>query len=406
MYEEVVDMDLMSYLIDLLLNILPNELSYDHRVGGVIWGILIVLYPFFTGLIAGSFVVSSLAYGFGNKKYYKIAGLALLLSGALMTAPLFPMVELKQPERATLIFTNPHIFPSETYPGVSPMAVFGVVYLAYLIVLAIEIIFTFRADMAKRYEEKGGILNRIFSLGMGYDETVVKRDRAIVKTLALIGIPLAATFHAYVGFLFSSIKARPLWIDPIIPAHFLASAVFSGSALLVIAYYIFTKLSSEKALDVDLLKGLGGIMMWSLLIAMGLELISEASRTYYSLPGEGMLFYEELISEMGIRTPYYALSILILVLLLIPQLRSNVKVLMLTSLLALVQVFMYRWMSVLTPQLLSRTAMGLLEYNIEFLELRLSIGVVALTFLVFIILVWIFPWNGRFATHRDELEVV
>ncbi len=399
-------MDVINYLLKFILEILPNELSYDYRVGGVLWGLLIVLYPFFTGLIAGSFVVSSLAYGFGNKRYYKIAGLALLLSGALMTAPLFPMVELKQPERATLIFTNPHIFPSDMYPGISPMAVFSVVYLTYLLVLAIEIIFTFRGDMARRYEERGGILNKVFSLGMGYDEDSIKRDRVIVKSLALIGIPLAATFHAYVGFLFSSIKARPLWMDPIIPAHFLASAVFSGSALLVIAYYIFTTFSKDGGLDKEVLRGLGSIMMWSLLIALGLELISEASRAYYSLPGEGMLVYEELVAEMGVKTPYYTLSIVILVLLLIPQLRNNVKVLLFTSVLSLIQVFMYRWMSVLTPQLLSRTALGILEYQIEFTELRLSIGVVGLTLLVFIILAWIFPWNGNYATHKDELEVV
>ncbi|MCE4598654.1 MAG: polysulfide reductase NrfD [Desulfurococcales archaeon] len=386
-------------------NVFPNEVAYDYSVGGVIWRFLIVLYPFFTGLIAGSFVVSSLAYGLGNKRYYKVAGLALLLTASLMVVPLFPMAELKQPGRAPEIFTRPHLFPSETYPGVSPMAVFGVIYLAYLILLVFEVLFTFRADMARKAAETGRAIYKVFSLGRGYDEASVRVDRAIVKALAIIGIPLAATFHAYVGFLFSSVKARILWMDTIIPVHFLTSAIFSGTALVVIAYYLAGKLSKE-GIDLNIMKGLGWIMLWSLLISLGLELVSEAARAYYLLPAEGIKYYEELLSRLDVRTTYYALSIIILVILLIPRLRNDVRILLPVSVLSLVQVAMYRWIIIITPQLLSRTEAGFLHYSVEAHEVRLAIGIIALMGLIFVLLTWLFPWNGYYATHRDELEEV
>ncbi len=382
-------------------HLFPNELAYDYKVGGILWGIVIVAYPFFTGLIAGSFVVSSLAYGFGNKRYYKVAGLALLLTGALMVAPMFPMVDLKQPQRAYEIFTRPHIKSSEMFPGVSPMAVFGVIYLAYLVLLAIEIIFTFRADMARKAAETGKLRYRIFSLGMGYSEKEVRRDRTIIKILALVGIPLAATFHAYVGFLFSSIKGRIIWQDPIIPAHFLSSAIFSGTALVTLVYYFFAR--AGRKVDINIMKGLGWIMLWSLLISLGLELISEASRTYYLLPANGMEFYEQIKSGMATRAVYYPLSIIILILLLFPRLRNNIKVLLVTSVLALIQVALYRWIVIITPQLLSRTDAGFIEYSIEAHEIRLIIGVVALSAFIFTILTWLFPWDGKYATHSDEI---
>lgn len=382
-------------------NVLPNEVAYDYSVGGVVWRLLIVLYPFFTGLIAGSFVVSSLAYGLGNKRYYRVAGLALLLTAALMVAPIFPMAELRQPGRAYEIFTRPHVVPSDMYPGVSPMAVFGIIYLAYLILLALEIVFTFRADMARRAAETGSIVARVFSLGMGYDRASVERDRRIVKALAIIGIPLAATFHAYVGFLFSSVKGRVLWMDTIIPVHFLTSAIFSGTALVVIAYYLASRASGEEV-DVGIMRGLGRIMMWALLISLGLELVSEAARYYYKLPASGYEYYEALIGGLAVRKAYYALTAVVLVLLLVPQLRNNVKALLAASALALLQVAMYRWIIVVTPQLLSRTEEGFLHYSVEAGEVRLAAGIVALAGLVFVLLSWVFPWNGYFATHRDE----
>ena len=43
-----------------MLYVFPNEAEFQ-------WSILIVLYPFITGLVAGAFVVSSLYHVFGMK---------------------------------------------------------------------------------------------------------------------------------------------------------------------------------------------------------------------------------------------------------------------------------------------------------------------------------------------------
>ncbi|WP_062661295.1 NrfD/PsrC family molybdoenzyme membrane anchor subunit [Aeropyrum camini] len=95
-------------------NILPNEMAYDFKAGGAIWGVLLVVYPLMTGILAGSYLVSALAYGFGVKRLYRVAGLSLIISvGLLISAPIFPMVDLKQPQRAFEIFLRPHVIPSD-----------------------------------------------------------------------------------------------------------------------------------------------------------------------------------------------------------------------------------------------------------------------------------------------------
>ena len=50
----------------------------------IYWGILIVTYPFVSGLVAGSFVVASLSHVFKQHKLDKLAPLALIVSFALL----------------------------------------------------------------------------------------------------------------------------------------------------------------------------------------------------------------------------------------------------------------------------------------------------------------------------------
>ncbi|MFZ2411378.1 MAG: NrfD/PsrC family molybdoenzyme membrane anchor subunit, partial [Candidatus Methanoperedens sp.] len=49
----------------------PNEAEIQ-------WSILIVLYPYITGLVAGAFIASSLYHVFGKKEIKPVARFALL----------------------------------------------------------------------------------------------------------------------------------------------------------------------------------------------------------------------------------------------------------------------------------------------------------------------------------------
>src|SRR5512139_2221600 len=95
--------------------IYPNEIE-------VHWGILVVVYPYLTGLVAGAFILASLVKVFNVQAVQSVYRLSLLTALAfLLVAPLPLLLHLGHPERSYEIYLTPHT--------ASAMAMFGFVYL-------------------------------------------------------------------------------------------------------------------------------------------------------------------------------------------------------------------------------------------------------------------------------------
>src|SRR3954468_22757622 len=112
----------------------PNEVELQ-------WSVLIVLYPFITGLVAGAFILASLERVFRVEAVKPTYRLALLTALAfLLVAPLPLQLHLGHPERSFEMYLTPH--------KTSAIAMFGFVYLWYLlIVLLMEIWLDYRKDI-------------------------------------------------------------------------------------------------------------------------------------------------------------------------------------------------------------------------------------------------------------------
>jgi Ni/Fe-hydrogenase subunit HybB-like protein len=112
----------------------PNEIELQ-------WSVLIVLYPFITGLVAGAFILASLERVFRVEAVKPTYRLALLTALAfLIVAPLPLQLHLGRPERSFQMYLTPHTS--------SAMAMFGFVYLWYLMaVLLLEIWLDYRRDI-------------------------------------------------------------------------------------------------------------------------------------------------------------------------------------------------------------------------------------------------------------------
>src|SRR3972149_2301550 len=96
----------------------PNE--YELQ-----WSLLIVLYPYLTGLVAGAFILASLERVFNVREVQPTYRLALLTALAfLLVAPLPLLAHLGHPERSYEIFMTPNTKTA--------MAMFGFVYAWYL----------------------------------------------------------------------------------------------------------------------------------------------------------------------------------------------------------------------------------------------------------------------------------
>src|SRR5438270_12568518 len=135
----------------------PNEVELQ-------WSILIVLYPFITGLVAGAFILASLERVFKVEAIRPTYRLSLLTALAfLLVAPLPLQLHLGHPERSYEMYTTPHTS--------SAMAMFGFVYLWYLmVVLLLEIWLDFRKDIVLLSRSSSGFMKWFYkALTLGSD---------------------------------------------------------------------------------------------------------------------------------------------------------------------------------------------------------------------------------------------
>src|SRR5215467_11053033 len=133
----------------------PNEVELQ-------WSVLIVLYPFITGLVAGAFILASLERVFRVEAVRPTYRLALLTALAfLLVAPLPLQLHLRHPERSFEMYLTPH--------RSSAMAMFGFVYLWYLMaVLVVEIWLDYRRDIVVLSQNSTGVkrlIYRVLTLG-------------------------------------------------------------------------------------------------------------------------------------------------------------------------------------------------------------------------------------------------
>src|ERR1022692_2803878 len=158
----------------------PNEVELQ-------WSLLIVLYPYITGLVAGAFILASLERVFRVEAVRPTYRLALLTALSFMlVAPLPLQLHLGHPERSLEMYLTPH--------RSSAMAMFGFVYLWYLmVVLLLEIWLEYRADIVRLAQSTTGIMRLIYkALTLG-SENVSPASRIIDDkvgyTVTVIGIP-------------------------------------------------------------------------------------------------------------------------------------------------------------------------------------------------------------------------
>jgi tetrathionate reductase subunit C len=281
------------------------------------FGIFIAVYFYLTGLSAGSFILSTLAYGFGMDQFKPLGRIGVVLATTLLIiAPLFLLLHIGVPHRAW------HLFVYLNFE--SPITWGSFLLVLYPINCIIYGYFMFKDKMK---------LTRIFGL---------------------IGIPLAISVHGYTGFILAFGKARALWNTALMPLLFLVSAIVSGIALMILVLYIKERFFSKgKKLDEGLLFNLGKMLAWMIvfdLFLVGSDLVvlsishSDAQKAAHLLLG-GSFSPLFLVGEnlLGKIIPFF--------LLVIPKFRK-IPWILLASLLVVIGIFFMRYIVVVGGEFL------------------------------------------------------
>lgn len=367
------------------------------------WGLMIVAYPYISGLVAGSFIVSSLSHVFHQRKFDAIAPLAVLVSLAfLVAAPLTVLGDARQPHVATTeIFTRDHL-------PYSPLAMFIVIWITYVLLMITELYFTFRVPNARRIGMPGwrGKLHRMLTLGkLDTSPGTAQRDRRVLIGLSTFGVVLAFLFHGYIGFVFGATKARSLWATPIMPVLFIVSAIVSGIALMWIVYSLteaFYGKRPQRAISDGLLTYLVLFLLLDFFLDV-VDILTNAVPEYAQ--GSAYLGFYHLLIHGPFAFSYLGIQLgvgigLPLLLWLVPSIRSTRWGGAVISSAVLLGVFAMRWNVVLGGQAQSKISANTLSTTVPwtgFDSVQTVIGVFATVLLIFMLLAWIFPW-------RDEME--
>jgi Ni/Fe-hydrogenase subunit HybB-like protein len=202
-------------------------------------GIPIATYFYLTGLSAGSFIISTLAYGFGMVKFKPLGKIGVIMATFLLIiAPMILLIDLEQPLRFWHLIIYLRITSAITW---------------------------------------GTFLLTLYPMNcMVYGYFMFKGDLKRTKIFGLIGIPLALLVHGYTGFILALGKARVLWNTAIMPPIFLVSAMVSGLAMMILVVIIKDFIIQRgKEPNRELIYALGKFLVASIaldLILIGIDL--------------------------------------------------------------------------------------------------------------------------------------
>lgn len=221
-----------------------NGLIVTGMRNTVMWGQYILFFMFFVGLSAGGLIVASAGRLFSVTAFKPIIRLAVLeATVAVLLAATFILPDLGRPERLLHIF----LYPNLTSPMIWDIAI----VMVYMAMSAFYVWLYCRADLAARGSR--------LALGTGTSETAHRWDERLKSLMAWIALPAAILLHSITAWIFGLQISRGFWYSGIMAPMFVASALVSGLALVILLALTLRWLGRLR-FDNDLVAMLGGLL--------------------------------------------------------------------------------------------------------------------------------------------------
>src|SRR4030065_2632573 len=227
-----------AWIAFLLFFILMGVISYVKQVNqGLIltamrdqvsWGLYISNFTFLVGVAAAAVLLVIPAYLYNFKPIKEIVFFVeMLFFAAIFMCLFFIVADLGRPEVAW------HILPiigAMHFPD-SLLAWDVLVLNGYLIINTIVVFYVlYRLSIGKEYK------------------------MSVIWPIVIISIPWAISIHTVTAFLYNGLAARPFWNASILAPRFIASALCSGPALMLIIFQIVRRVSKMEISDTAIFK--------------------------------------------------------------------------------------------------------------------------------------------------------
>ncbi len=220
-----------------------------HQVFGsnnvIPWGMPIVLTIYLIGLSAGSLILSSLTYVFGREEYRPIARMAVFLAIVLIFGAMLSIaIDLGRPEKFWRLF-----------------------------------MFFYLNNMKSMFAINGILYGGYFIISLVYLGIIFSGSRRASRITGIVAVGWAVLVHMGTGAIFGFIAAREAWFSPVKPLEFLAAALTSGVALLIVAVTLTLALSG-RGLKKEVIASLGRLLTYFIIILLVLIIVDKLTHLY------------------------------------------------------------------------------------------------------------------------------
>lgn len=237
---------------------LVNGLGVTGMNNAVSWGLYITMFMFFVGLSAGGLIVSSSATVFNIPAFKVVAKPATILSTVcIIVAGIFIMVDIGSPERVLNLLLHSQ-FKSPLMWDVCVITLYLSINVLYL-----------------------------------YLMTRPKPNPKTMKIMSSVALPVAILVHSVTAWIFGLQIAREGWHSALMAPLFVASALDSGLALLIIVLVLLIKFKLFPV-EKKLITSLAGLLVTCVAVD-AYFVFSEILTMFYPQEESVMLILNEML---------------------------------------------------------------------------------------------------------------
>ncbi|MBT8397276.1 MAG: polysulfide reductase NrfD [Gemmatimonadetes bacterium] len=373
-------LSLSSLALFLFSRQLREGLTITAMSQNVPWGFYIAQLTFLVGVAASAVMVVLPYYLHDFKVFGKITILGEFLAvPAVLLCPLFVAVDLGQPSRVMNIFFHPQL---------NSMLFWDTVAL-------------------------GGYL--VLNLVIGWQTLEAERREVPparwVRPLILLSIPWAVSIHTVTAFLYAGLPARPFWFTAVLAPRFLASAFASGPSLLILLAFVVRRVSRFDPGD-EAIRKLAVIVTYAMalnLFLFGAELFTVL---YSGMEHHTVHLQYLFVGVEGQRSPIapfmwlsMALGVSATLLLLVPRIRTDFRVLPFICGMVFVAVWLDKGAGMLTGGFVPSPMGAITRYFPSLTEIFVGVGLYAFGALVLTMLYkMVLSVRGEGAWPEIEVE--
>lgn len=324
------------------------------------WGLQIIMAVFYVGLSAGSLVISSLYAIFGKKEYKPFARISVSLAILFLVAALLSIIlDWGRPDR---IFV-----PFMYFNPISMFTINPFLYISYILICSF------------------------------YLWAMFKERDVLIKILAVVAVTWAIGVHSGTGMIFGFVP-RELYQSALLPPSFIAAAVSSGTAMMILVILGLFKFT-RRPLDHDLIVRLGRFLAIFIFGVLYFIAVENLYRWYLPQSREAALFF--LFD--GVQAWVFWLGMILIgsiipaFILLRRRTGQSIPWIVAASVMVVFGVLCERYLIVVPGQTyyphlfpgfeITRSVVeeGIVAYNIGFLEIVQAVGIFAIIGLVFVL---------------------